>query len=177
LASLPKGLQNRLIAEFLKASGVKEPDSDHISLVRAVALSQKPSARASLPGGIVVQRRYDRLVTLNGEQTPAAQILPCPGRVTFGNCTVVCEPAEPGEPDAVCPVGVMTVRSRKSGDSLRLPGGSKTLKKLYIDRKIPADRRPFLAVVADEAGVLAVESIGLAEDRKHGEPAVRIKFL
>ena len=71
----------------------------------------------------------------------------------------------------------MTVRSRESGDAMRLSGGTKSLKKLYIDRKIPADERPFLPVVADEAGVLAVGQIGVNGNRQSGETAVSIIFL
>jgi len=68
------------------------------------------------------------------------------------------------------------VRSRESGDTIRLSGGSKTLKKLYIDRKIPADRRAFVPVVVDSLGVLAVGGFALAADRRNGETAVRFVF-
>ena len=59
----------------------------------------------------------------------------------------------------------MVVRSRQSGDRIRLPGGTKSLKKLFIDRKIPADHRERVAVVADEKGVLAVDGFGYNLDR------------
>ena len=57
-----------------------------------------------------------------------------------------------------------------------MPGGSKTLKKLFIDEKIPAWERPFLPGLADEKGVLAVVGIGVNLDRVAKElPAVRIE--
>ena len=177
LQELPEAQQNRLVGRFLQQCGVKEPDSDHISLVRNLAKSQKPSARASLPGGVTVVRRYDRLVLQGGQSAPEPVLLTCPGSVQFGDCVVRCEPAAPGTPGAVCPVGDMVVRSRQSGDTMRLSGGTKSLKKLYIDRKIPADQRPFLPVVADDAGVLAVGQIGMNGDRQSGETAVSIIFL
>jgi len=43
---------------------------------------------------------------------------------------------------------------------MRLSGGTKSLKKLFIDCKIPADYRGRVAVVADEKGVLAVDGFG-----------------
>ena len=177
LTDLPEAQQNRLICRFLQQCGVKEPDSDHIFLVRSLAYSPKPSARASLPGGVTVARRYDRLVCQGGETPPEPVELPCPGTVRFGGWEVRCEPAAPGTPGAVCPAGKMTVRSRQNGDTIRLPGGSKSLKKLYIDRKIPADLRPFLPVVADDRGVLAVADIGINRDRQADGPAVSVIFL
>ena len=49
------------------------------------------------------------------------------------------------------------------GDRLRLSkkGGSRTLKKLMIDRKIPRLQRDELAVLADKNGVIAVQNLGM----------------
>ena len=58
------------------------------------------------------------------------------------------------------------LRSRESGDTMRLPGGSKSLKKLFIDRKIPAQLRRRIPVIADDAGVLGVYGIGVNWDRR-----------
>ena len=44
-------------------------------------------------------------------------------------------------------------------------GGSRTLKKLMIDRRIPRARRDGLAVVADRYGVIAVQDIGMDHSR------------
>ena len=57
------------------------------------------------------------------------------------------------------------LRSRESGDTMRLPGGSKSLKKLFIDRKIPVQLRRRIPVIADDAGVLGVYGIGANRDR------------
>ena len=55
------------------------------------------------------------------------------------------------------------MRTRRAGDRLRLTenGGSRTLKKLMIDRRIPRIRRDGLAVIADKNGVIAVQDIGM----------------
>ena len=66
------------------------------------------------------------------------------------------------------------MRSRRSGDSMRLPGGTKSLKKLYIDRKIPASRRHQIPVIADERGVAGVYGFGANLDRL--SPGVEIRF-
>ena len=176
LLQQPEALQNRTAAQFLVRCGVKEPDSSHIALVRALASSDKPSARADLPGGVTVVRRYGTLQRLERRELPQSVAI-FPGRsVRFGDMTVMCLPASPDDPQAVCPVGEMTVRSRESGDVIRLSGGSKSLKKLFIDRKIPADRRGFVPVVVDSVGVLAVGGFAVATDRTDGGEAVKFVF-
>ena len=58
---------------------------------------------------------------------------------------------------------------------MRLPGGTKSLKKLFIDRKIPAHLRSRIGVVADDAGVIGVYGIGVNLDRVPEQlPATRI---
>ncbi len=58
--------------------------------------------------------------------------------------------------------GNIVIRPRKTGDKIKLFGsnGTKTLKKLFIERKIPAHRRAMIPVIADDAGVLAVRGVG-----------------
>ena len=60
---------------------------------------------------------------------------------------------------------------------MSLSGGTKSLKKLYIDRKIPAAQRLQIPVVADEKGILGVYTIGSNLDRAAEKlPAVTIRF-
>jgi tRNA(Ile)-lysidine synthase len=71
--------------------------------------------------------------------------------------------------------GPIVLRPRKAGDSIRLNAGTCTLKKLFIDRKIPAHQRLFVPVLADERGVLGVMGIGANVDRlAEGLPAMQI---
>jgi tRNA(Ile)-lysidine synthetase-like protein len=93
----------------------------------------------------------------------------------------VCERAEEtvDTPDAFTfgTVGAVTVRPRCSGDAICLRGGTKTLKKLFIDRKIPVEERSRIPVLADEQGILAVYGIGA--DRKRladKQPAWLFRF-
>ena len=59
------------------------------------------------------------------------------------------------------------MRTRRTGDAIRLTadGGSRTLKRLMIDRRIPRDTRDTLAVIADKNGVIAAENIGTDIER------------
>ena len=55
----------------------------------------------------------------------------------------------------------LILRPRQVGDQLRLPGlRTKTLKKWYIDEKIPRQHREALPVLADEAGLLGAAGLG-----------------
>ena len=71
--------------------------------------------------------------------------------------------------------GKIILRSRCPGDKMRLPGGTKELKKLFIDRKIPAAQRCRVPVLADDAGVLGVPGIGVNLDRADS-PRVTIRW-
>ena len=180
LKNMPKALRNRALENFLKENGVKEPEDSHIAMAESLVFSDKPSARASFPGGITLARNYDRLEVLSCERELEEVILPCPGEVLLPGLRVSCVPAEESidTPDAftVSAVGTIRIRCRKSGDSIRLSGGSKSLKKLFIDRKIPAARRQQIPVACDDAGILGVYTIGANWDRTGGEHPVTIRF-
>ena len=182
LKSMAPALRNRALEVFLKNSGVKEPEQSHIELAEKLVFSDKPSARAAFPGGVTIARSYDRLTVLQPEDIPDEVVLPCPGEAEFGGYRVICTPAETIENTATVftlrPQGQMVLRCRKSGDAIRLSGGTKQLKKLFIDKKIPASRRPQIPVISDEAGVLAVCEIGTNLDRTASElPAVTVRFI
>ena len=180
LKNMPKALRSRALEAFLKESGVKEPEDAHISMAESLLFSDKPSARASFPGGVIIAREYDALVCLPQTETLEETVLPCPGVVFLPGLRVTCEPDSEriNTPEAftVCPEGEMRIRARESGDSIRLSGGSKSLKKLFIDRKIPAARRHQIPVVCDDAGILGVYTIGANWDRTAGENPVLIRF-
>ncbi|MBQ9968796.1 MAG: tRNA lysidine(34) synthetase TilS [Oscillospiraceae bacterium] len=52
--------------------------------------------------------------------------------------------------------GELTVRGRQPGDEIRLPGGTRTVKKLLIDRKLPKECRDGIPIVLLDGTVLAV---------------------
>lgn len=180
---LPPAVGSRMLTAFLEHCGVREPEAEHIRLVSALIRSDNPSAGADLPGGVRMIRCYDRLVKQEAGSGPKGCVLACPGvtEVSELGIRVFCAAAQTLENTAdmftVCPRGTMVLRSRQGGDTMRLPGGSKSLKKLFIDRKIPAHRRAWVPVIADEGGVLGVYSVGVNLDRAAQQlPAVRIKI-
>ena len=182
LKTMHPALRSRCIEDFLKKNGVKEPEQTHISQVEALLFSEKPSAKASLPGNVTVSRCYDRLTVLEDGNLPEERELPCPGAVEFGDYQIRCCPAEEVtnrlDTFTVRPQGKLIVRSRQSGDEIRLTGGSKSLKKLFIDRKIPAAQRNRIPVICDDAGILGVYNIGVNMDRAalDSKDAIRIEI-
>ncbi len=182
LKTMPKAQRSRVLTAFLKKSGVKEPEDSHIALADALVFSENPSAQGRFPGGVTIVRNYDRLEKLEEQGIFQEMVIPCPGMAEYAGVQIVCEPAETLEFRTDCftvsPVGQVRVRQRQSGDSIRLSGGTKSLKKLFIDRKIPAAERNRIPVLCDDAGILGIYSIGANLDRTAKNlPAVTIRFV
>lgn len=181
LALMPQALRRRCLKAFLERSGVAEPDRNHILLAESLVFSDNPSARANFPGGITIARCYDTLQVLPKKEATAAVKLTIPCEVLWCGWRVRCRAATGilRDPDTftVAVKGDVYLRSRMAGDKMRLPGGTKSLKKLFIDRKIPASQRPMIPVLVDEQGVLAVAGIGPSTDRTVNDlPAVQFSF-
>lgn len=169
LRTMPAALQSRALAAFLEASGVKEPERAHIDLARSLVYSDNPSARAAFPGGVTICRNYDRLCLLEESQLWAPIALPVPGSMEVNGYRITARLSDTACKNinrfTVSPQGQMYLRPRQTGDQIHLSGGSKSLKKLFIDRKIPASQRPLIPVLVDDGGVLAVCGIGADWDR------------
>ena len=65
--------------------------------------------------------------------------------------------------------GGIVVRSRKPGDKIKLSMGSKKLKELFIDLKIPKEERGKVPVIQDDNGILCVGSFRNSEAYKVDE--------
>lgn len=179
LRQMHPALRARALESFLKESGVREPEAQHIALAQALVFSDKPSASAEFPGGVTVSRQYDRLIAGRIPEPLDRVELHCPGVTQVGAYRIRCEQASDLTQSAgsfvVCPKGTLYLRSREPGDAIRLSGGKKSLKKLFIDRKIPAALRGQVPVIGDDLGILGVYEIGVDLDRAaQSLPAVRI---
>ena len=73
-------------------------------------------------------------------------------------------------------VGKLVLRNRISGDEIRLAGRNctKTLKKLFTEKKVPQCERDVLPIVADDLGVVWIYNIGVAERVAVDEKTKRI---
>lgn len=179
LRQRPAAVRTRILERFLKDAGVKEPEAEHLRLADALIFSEKPSCRVVFPGDVLVYRQYDLLLCGPLPQQPEAVCLTCPGTACFGDYRITCEPAVSCEHSSnvftLSVDGELWVRSRRSTDAMKTSGGTKSLKKLFIDSKIPAMQRDFIPVLSDNNGVAAV--LGFGSDlnhRKENLPAWRI---
>ncbi len=74
-------------------------------------------------------------------------------------------------------IGKAMIRSRAEGDRADIHGGTKTLKKLFIEEKIPAEKRNSVAVIADDEGILWVEGLGAARRARLSEKTVKVAAI
>ena len=181
LRKLAPAVRSRMLERFLKENGVREPEAQHIALAESLVFSPKPSAMAQFPGGVTVSRNYDCLTVRS--EVPALETVSLPenGVVEIAGYRITVLPAQEivnsQNVFTVCPVGKMVARSRCSGDAIKLSGGTKSVKKLFIDRKIPVTQRLQIPVIADDAGLLGVYGIGVHQTRAADAlPAIQIRL-
>ncbi len=173
LRCMTPAIRARSLVRFLEDNGVFEPGAQHIRLAESLVFSENPSAAAQFPGGVTICRSYDTLVKSDVTFFPERVSLPCPGSVIFGNYKVSASFADKEKNSrfafTVVPSGEMTLRSRREGDAITFAYGRKSLKKLFIDEKIPANERRMIPVLSDDKGLLGVCGYGPDYKRTQGE--------
>ncbi len=183
LRNMSSACRSRCLMAFLRSCNVPEPEREHIALLESLVFSHRPSARANLPGGVIITRNYGKLEVLQEDLCFSATVLTCPGitEVPQLGLRIVCQESDEYVAGSDCFTvnthGRIILRPRQQKDTMRLPGGTKTLKKLFIDRKIPASRRSQIPVVADDNGILGVYGVGPNLDAVAKEkPGIQIRF-
>ena len=175
LRELHPALQSRYLSRFLKRSGIPEPEQAHIRSARELLFSGKPSARMDFPGGVVIARDYDRLRALEASAAPERAEIQVPGMVELPRWGIRVSCSEtPNGGFGVALTGGLWVRSRQPGDEIRLAGGTKSIKKLMIDRKISAHERCRIPILADTAGVIWAGQLGVNLSRLEEEASCYI---
>lgn len=159
IASAPNAVAPRAARRLLEMMGDGDTDCSaaHLNAIVDLCRGEDPSAVYFLPNNLLAQRVYRELLLTTQQEAPGP-IEPVALRegenpIPGTDWTVILGgPAPPG----------LAARSRKLGDELTLPKrGTKTVKKLFIDEKIPRRERERIPVVADENGVLALAGFGM----------------
>ena len=181
LRQLDPAIRSRVLEQFLKNAGVKEPERSHIAMAEKLVFSDNPSARAHFPGGVTIERRYDTLQVATTERALGVTPIAVPGVTEAGDYRIICTPAETivntSDTFTVTVQGEVILRCRQAGDEMKCSGGTKSLKKLFIDKKIPQSQRLTVPVLADEQGVLGVYGIGANGDRMADQlPAMQLRI-
>lgn len=167
----------------------------HVEALERLCESDDPSARLSLPGKVVARRVYDRLVLERDEQIePPSERELAVGANIFGGYVVFAE-------RAVAPKGLRSaefalenpiylradrryvLRTRREGDFIRPKGRglTKSIKKLFVELKLPAAERDLMPLVfaaeeVDGDGAAAVLGYAPSEGcaAAAGEDALRV---
>lgn len=184
----PAALRGRMLHRLLQQNGVPMSQVGwiHISLLSALLDSTNPSASLCLPGGFTAKREYTRFFLESGEKAPVSVLpetrLTVPFRLELRPgvqvCGEICKKSKVIHKKfntfavdcGTIDFDSLAVRTRRPGDRLRLnrTGGSKSLKRLMIDQKIPREKRDLLAVFTDQNGIIAVEGLGPDSSRLGG---------
>jgi tRNA(Ile)-lysidine synthase len=175
---LSVALQRRLIKLILNylPSDSENLDFRKIETVRLRLLQERPSTWSlDLGGGAVGVREYDqaalfdRTHSVTGEWCYGLDVLPVSGELELPEAGGILRwrrtphldgqgPANEGEAwfDANELALPLTVRSRLPGDTMYVMGlnGSKKVKNIFIDEKIPPSLRPVIPIVCDRSGAV-----------------------
>jgi len=163
----PIAIRRRVLRTMAgEAAGLRDVGLMQIDML--LSLCEKQTGKAvSLPRGLVVSRAYDRLVFHTKQ---AADTLETP--LLMGECVHVpalraaislsrMENAQnfarklctnPIDCDKI--KNGLSVRTRRPGDFIVTKGGTKKLKKLWIDSKVPREARETAVLVCDGAEVV-----------------------
>ncbi|MEE0786257.1 MAG: tRNA lysidine(34) synthetase TilS, partial [Oscillospiraceae bacterium] len=191
LREAPEPLQRRALRCLLREALPQDAALVHIRALQALLENPAPAARADLPGRLTVRRSYDALELVRGTP-PVFRPVPLAQTVHFPalGLRAVCTLAEKNEKIQNTPftfalkydkmVGRIPVfRPRKTGDMLTLPDGRcVTLKKLFLDRRLPQPVRDRVPVLELDGQVIAVAGFG-ADPRwtaRDGEQAVILRI-
>ncbi|MBQ4577655.1 MAG: tRNA lysidine(34) synthetase TilS [Clostridia bacterium] len=147
LLAVPEEAAVRALQSAQRACGGRMLERPHIQGLLSLCRGSHPSGEVHLPGSRAV-RRYDRLVfTREGSIPVPPPLILRPGETGgFGGWEITFVSGE----------GELTVRSRREGDVITLPYGTKTVKKLLIERKIPKDLRDTIPILCHNETILAV---------------------
>jgi tRNA(Ile)-lysidine synthase len=180
--TFPLALQRtafHLILNYLYVDETADISYLHEEMFINLLYEKKPNAEIDLPRGLKAVRAYDE-ITLSfkdrDEKEAFHQLLPIGETVELpdGSCLTaewVHECISEGVHVFVCDshhvTAPLVVRSRRNGDRMRLRGmnGSKKVKDIFIDQKIPAQLRDTWPLVTDRTG----EILWLVGLKKGGE--------
>lgn len=170
--TVPLPLQRRgihLILNYLYKQHVPDLSALHVDLIKELFKSANPSGKLDLPSGLKVLRSYgvckftfvepgmdsgyhfelndgDQALLPHGKMIRVDQLEGL--AVTDWKDVLVLNPSEVQLP--------IIVRTRRLGDRIRLKGmdGTKKVKDIFIDLKIPLHERSVWPVVTDQSGKL-----------------------
>ncbi|MGI8317312.1 tRNA lysidine(34) synthetase TilS [Halobacillus mangrovi] len=180
--TFPLALQRsafHLILNYLYVNQTEDISYLHEEMFLSLLYDHKPNAEIDLPRGLKAVRAYeDVTISFKGKDEKEAfhLLLPLGEKVELADGSQLIaeridKHSEEGRYVFICDSHHVTlpliVRSRRNGDRMRLRGmnGSKKVKDIFIDQKIPAELRDTWPLVTDRNG----EILWLVGLKKGGE--------
>jgi tRNA(Ile)-lysidine synthase len=163
LAAAPTAVARLTIRAALEAAGGRRGvGAGHIERLLTLACDPASSGRSlALPGGRVAHVRFDeiRVAPRTNPVSAFDYSLPVPGRVELpAGLAVETSPDASGFGDglrvAVPPDTPLSVRTRRPGDRVLWHGREIALKRFLLDRRIPAEERDGLPLLAAGSRIL-----------------------
>lgn len=168
----------KLILSYLLKSDIKETGYVHIENIREIIEGANPAACIHLPGQLQVRREYQRVIFSSISDTtsipPYIYSLNIPGQTYIPEIdrTIHCYYGSRDEkqhlPQGVFAVfdpaivkGKLYVRQRRAGDRIQPLGmlGTKKVKDVLIDKKIPRDKRDRIPLLTDDEHILWIPGV------------------
>ena len=197
LHSLTPALQARILRQAMWTAGCVRASSVHVKNVLTLTENPVPSARLSLPGGVQAIRQYEVLhigkpKKAKIEDSGVLELL-VPGRtyIPWSGSWLYAEYLKPDEVtlpikdrkqaylDADLLVMPLYVSSRRPGDRLWPLGasGSRKVKKVLADRKVPRDQRHQIPLVISNNDVVWLGGVEIAHPYRVSENTKKILWL
>ncbi len=178
LLEVPEALFSRVCSLFAKKASGKDEftlEYKHIKSIRELCEKDAPSKKIALPCELEAVCEYEKIVFgKSREDTALPPLVLKEGANFFGDYVIAVEKLENSGKinnslntfylpcDKI--QGHLVARSRCEGDEIRLQKRpSKTVKKLFIDCKIPRSKRDLIPIIADDSGALAIPGFGIDE--------------
>lgn len=203
-AGLHVALQRRFIKLILNyLFGTTENlDFAAVEQIRSGLLEDSaPNRRMSVSGSVYLEREYDavRLGTGPAAAVPRDYVYPLEavsGQIVLaesgGQLDIALVPAGDKAAETACPwearfdaeelVFPLQLRNRKPGDRMQVDGlnGSKKVKDIFIDDKVPRSRREHTPVVTDAGGAIlwlpGIRRAGAAKVTENTRQILRIRY-
>ncbi|MBO4339016.1 MAG: tRNA lysidine(34) synthetase TilS [Clostridia bacterium] len=175
----PESVRNRVIVKMCSDAFSPLPDKKHIDLITEMLDNKKGGAvqlsgeyfAVSKNGEFFIEKKTETASPWETEITDFTKEIKTPAGV-YGfeilsekDLHTVQKNVLENAFDCDKINGKVFIRSRKDGDSIRPEnrGVTKTLKKLFLEERIPVEDRNNIAVLSDENGVFLVENICVDE--------------
>lgn len=179
-----KNLRGKIISKFLYKYNIVA-SRENIFQIEGL-LSKGGSSSVDLKDGYILKKEYQMLKVEKSvkEERLGTSLLNIPGKVVFGEYEIEATIEVPNEKNKNCfytnlNVDKVLIRTRKDGDRLIPCGmkGEKKLKDIFINEKVPKDKRDKIPLIVHNDEILWIAGIRGNEKYKNIKEDKCIKFI